>query len=370
MPLLTGWCFGHGRAACWVDLDFGLVIFSSPASRRDMLWSVSAAADAHVVIKLENLIVFGDSLSDIGNKREQAAGMLARAFGWMRTNEIGRYSDCRNWTDFLWEWAGGRSLVGRDAVSSRQTSSPHRSLTADSDQDSGFGRPFVYCNYAEGGAMGASDRPAIGLGTFRQQVQRYIEQRRQYSLSGPTLHMIWFGLNDLVTNKRPPDEMGAVVDEIAEGMMAINQEFGLVNEHFCVINLPSPADAVRMLEGNDLQLAVNLDRGARVFNQHLLTGLADGARFPDPALVTLVDMHAWLTTVGADLENYGLVDGAQPHGVPVRYRGAESSDHRALTATSDSAHPTERMYRLIAREIARRLLERFELGGLSRSPLI
>lgn len=44
----------------------------------------------------QNLIVLGDSLSDIGIKRETPAGMFARAAGMMRTNEAGRYRDGKN----------------------------------------------------------------------------------------------------------------------------------------------------------------------------------------------------------------------------------------------------------------------------------
>ncbi|GAB2507570.1 hypothetical protein [Nocardia heshunensis] len=59
-------------------------------------------------IPIQNLVVLGDSLSDIGIKRESPAGMFARALGKMRTNEVGRYSDGKNWTDFVVEWIGGQ----------------------------------------------------------------------------------------------------------------------------------------------------------------------------------------------------------------------------------------------------------------------
>lgn len=53
--------------------------------------------------KIDRLVVFGDSMSDIGNKRVTGTGKFARMLGMMRTNEVGRFSDNRNWTDFLWE---------------------------------------------------------------------------------------------------------------------------------------------------------------------------------------------------------------------------------------------------------------------------
>jgi hypothetical protein len=64
--------------------------------------------------KIYNFIVFGDSMSDIGIKRETYLIRAVR-FGQavlpiaslIRINEIGRFSDRKNWTDFLWEWSGG-----------------------------------------------------------------------------------------------------------------------------------------------------------------------------------------------------------------------------------------------------------------------
>jgi len=45
-----------------------------------------------------------------------------------------------------------------------------------------FGTPpargFAYANYAEGGAMGASDRSSIGLGTFKEQHKRFMDDEK------------------------------------------------------------------------------------------------------------------------------------------------------------------------------------------------
>lgn len=319
--------------------------------------------------KLDNLIIFGDSMSDIGSKREQPLGMVARAMGWMRTNEVGRYSDGRIWTDFLWQWAGGRDLVHKDASTSRSDSAIHRQLSQDSLKNPSLGRPITYCNYAEGGAMGASDRPSTGLGIFKDQVARYIEERQKTSLSGNTLHIIWFGLNDLVTNPRPPETMNQVADEMGLMMRTINMEFGEEAEHFMIINLPSPAGAARFIAQNDLSKVVVLDKGAKIFNHHLL-GLKDGHYYHRPDKVTVIDIYEWFNKINDNLGACGLKDGSQPKGILVNYQphNSVSSDGNWIT-TSDGAHPTEAVHKLMTKEIVKEILAKYELGKLGQLPL-
>jgi phospholipase/lecithinase/hemolysin len=323
-------------------------------------------------IELKNLIIFGDSMSDIGNKREQGMGRVARVIKMMRTNDVGRFSDTRNWTDFLWEWAGGRRLVWKDQATSYQNTLVHRTLSRDSNQDSGFGRPFYYCNYAEGGAMGASDRPGTGLGTFKTQVETYIEQRKLFPLTGPTMHIIWFGLNDLVTNERPPDTMGKVVEEIGRLMLKIDIHFGRQDHHYMVVNLPSPAGAQRYLQKNELRQVFGLEKGTQVFNEQL-NGLIDGRYYKGKPNVSVVDMFSFVNDINDRPQAHNLVNKSQPHGVKVDYGMFGAGGDAALrryVATSDDAHPTEAVYKLMGKCIATDLRARYSLGSLSNSRLV
>jgi phospholipase/lecithinase/hemolysin len=320
-------------------------------------------------IEIDNLIIFGDSMSDIGNKRVSNFGIIARALGLMRTNEIGRYSDSRNWTDFLWEWAGARSMVGANAQVTNENTLVHRSLTNDSSQDSGFGRPINYCNYAEGGAMGADDQSKIGLGTYKEQVLRYLKERNVFPLRGNTLHILWFGLNDLVTNNRNPDTMYNVVDALGNGMRCIDMHHSTSGEYFIVVNLPSPVGAVRMIKKNDLAAVAKLDKGSRLFNEQL-NGLIEGHYYNEPERVSLVDIAKLSDAMGDHPEKFRLIDSAQPHGVSVCYPGKAPSVYANHVATSDNAHPTEAVYKVLAKEIVRVLLEKYDLGSLRSSRLL
>jgi hypothetical protein len=167
-------------------------------------------------LEIQTVIVFGDSLSDIGKKWTSASGKAARLSSQMYVSATGRFSDCRNWTDFMFEEAGGRSLISDDADSSYAASQMHMTLTANSRVTSGK-RPFGYANYAEGGACGdtPTEKSAF-LGTFKDQVDEFEADLRRATSLGNTLFIIWFGANDLYTANRPDMEMGKVASVIAE----------------------------------------------------------------------------------------------------------------------------------------------------------
>ncbi|RYZ42167.1 MAG: hypothetical protein EOO71_09040 [Myxococcaceae bacterium] len=324
-------------------------------------------------IKIDNLIIFGDSMSDIGNKGDTGLGMFANAVGLMQVNALGRFSDGKNWTDFLWEWAGGISMfraadpfgpASSAKAQSLEATLVHRSLTVDSNQDSGFNRPITYVNYAEGGAMGASDRPSTGLGTFRDQVARFHQELRARPLVGTTMFIVWFGLNDLVTNKRPPGTMQQVVLEMFKLMNDLNTLAG-GKAHFMLINLPDPADAARYAKEKTAPLVWGFTKGALLFNKVL----AEFAAMGSGKTLLLVDMFTTLKTLNAELAKHNLVGGAQPGVVPINYPhvGPLVATPPTPVATSDKAHPTEAVYRLMARHIARTFVTRYELGTLSKN---
>ncbi|MGV9674111.1 hypothetical protein ACWDSJ_02410 [Nocardia sp. NPDC003482] len=167
-------------------------------------------------IPLQNLIVLGDSLSDIGTMDITVLGTIAKAARKMTTNETGRYSDGRNWTDFLYEWVGSDKLVVLNADATREKSTIFRSLTAQSQiplSNTVQNGPLVrYANLAKGGAVAASDVAAKGgaLSHLEAQCTRYIEERTKLgtAFTGATLHIIWIGLNDIVTCNRPDTLLG------------------------------------------------------------------------------------------------------------------------------------------------------------------
>jgi lysophospholipase L1-like esterase len=169
-------------------------------------------------VRMNSVVVFGDSLSDIGKKWTSKSGRAARVGKAMYVSPTGRFSDCRNWADFMFEAASGESLVVGSAEGSIAKSEKHFTYTPDSvvlatDQR----KRFWYANYAEGGACG--DEPAsLGsvLGTFKQQVDAFeIDCMKSPLPLGNTLFIIWFGANDLYTANCSAASMAKVAQQIA-----------------------------------------------------------------------------------------------------------------------------------------------------------
>jgi len=313
---------------------------------------------------VKRLIIFGDSLSDIGVKRKTVAGQFASLFGLMRTNQVNRYSDNRNWTDFIWEWAGGLPLITVDKATSEAAATPHLTWSRNSNQGSSIGGPLYYANYAEGGAMGGADRWGAGLGTFREQFTRYKNDLKGYGPEpGVGLYLIWFGLNDLVTNGREPTDMKAValqMSQICQEIIALDP-----NASFLFGNLPNPQDAVRYMGQEATDKVLGFSQGSFEFGHELAKEIT--AHFPrNPAAV--VDIYTPMDHVGRNLNSYGFTKGKQPTGVEVRY-GATPRDQLAAfyTTTSDAAHPTEEVYRVIAQIWSDEIKKHFELGLLRQN---
>lgn len=363
-------------------------------------------------IALQNLIILGDSLSDIGIKREAPTGMFARAFGAMRTNEIGRYSDGRNWTDFLIQWTGTDSLLMSTPKATEVASKRHRKLTAHSmllGTNINERPPLLYANYAEGGAVGASDWKPMGgaLGNLKEQVGRYIKARQALgpAFKGDTMHIVWIGLNDIVTAERSEgidmysaDEpvrtatrsvakksgkgtgITPIVDEIKIQIDMIANAFPEArdHEHFLLVSLPSPTISVRfkdqMADGK-MAAVDRFEKNTLRFNELLNIVAAhwpapiDGKPGANPANISLVLMYDWMNYVADNAKAFQLTELAQQPGVPVLYRGQQDpvppAIRRCLT-TSDLAHPTEAVYELIARKIADDLLKKYKIGLLNQ----
>ena len=317
-----------------------------------------------MTVTAKRLIIFGDSLSDIGVKRDTLTGQFASLFGLMRTNQVKRFSDNRNWTDFIWEWAGGQPLITVDQATSLAAAAPHLTWSANSNHGSSTTNPVYYANYAEGGAMGGSDRWGAGLGTFKQQFDRYARDLKAYGPQpGVGLYLVWFGLNDLVTNS---GDMGAMA-AVAQEMSRICQDIIKLdpNASFLFGNLPDPQDAVRYYGQEATDKVVGFSTGSLNFGNELAKEI--NANFThNPAAV--VDIYTPMYHVCRNLNSYGFVKKAQPKGIEVRYGAPPRNQLDAFcTTTSDEAHPTEEVYKVIAQIWADEIKKHFELGTLRQA---
>jgi phospholipase/lecithinase/hemolysin len=391
---------------------------------------------------IKNVVVLGDSMSDIGNKWLWPTGELGRLFGAMRVNETGRFSDGKNWTDFLMEWSTGEALMWGNRDLAIRKSTDYRTLSnysvlgvsawdspVDTSPPKGIDEYLAellqaknqkatapppeirYVNYAMGGAIVTTDwAPKFGALTYlRSQLQDYVAQRSQLSrpLTGATMHIIWIGLNDFVTAKRPDydpnkvktlpttgdygawrtwsqghpgDLAGGVgvfpaVAETQALVELINNSFpdAKADNHFMVIDLPSVYNAIRYMVGladpGKIAEAQSIDPVIHRYNEMLASLVNNWPAGPDaPAAghIHLVPMSVWMDFVSAHLDTWQLSKQAQVKGVRPFYNPGvppepakdpvPSAMRRSIT-TSDLAHPTEAVYSLVARYFVTQLLQ-------------
>ncbi|MEV7808391.1 hypothetical protein AB0O28_36125 [Microbispora sp. NPDC088329] len=422
------------------------------------------------MVDIKNLVILGDSMSDIGNKWLWPTGELGRLSRAMRVNETGRFSDGKNWTDFVVEWSTGETLMwgNRDLAISKSTN--YRTLSGysvlgveswdrpvqpkppldldeylqmlenerkakgkgkekeDEEEEKKEKPPEIkYVNYAMGGSIVTTDwAPKFGALTYlRGQVEDHITQREMLgkSFGGPTMHVIWIGLNDFVTALRPdydPAKTKSVpgtheyeswlswsttypndlvkgvgvfpaVAEIQSLVELINTEPGdkgrkpsvarRNDNHFILIDLPSVYNAIRFMEGlgdpTFISQAQSIEPVIRRYNdmlESLVDKWPDGPAAPKQGQVHLVRMSAWMDYVSANLGVWKLSKKAQEKGVrpfynpglhPEPAQDPVPADMRRRITTSDLAHPTEAVYAIIARYFVSRLLqEGYTLGRL------
>lgn len=344
--------------------------------------------------RYRNVIVFGDSLSDIGTKWNQWMGAFAKKIGAMTVNPNGRFSDCRNWTDYMFQAAtGGHTLVVGSAKDTIAATMPYKRFGPNSMCLKGDNW-FRYANYAEGGACAGTPKSMqgkIGLGTFKDQVGRFRKDIQSVRIQpGETfLFLVWFGANDLYTDGQKPTDMPAAAAKIMKRrgeILRIIQDNGgrtlgdrdWVRFVFMGMGLPMSAAryqlkldrAMQRLRNNEIHLKrYNIKRiwkskeeivkelfNARIEKLNLLAAgamlfndrLRDLARAPD--LFVDMQQHLGESSITAMMEHYQMLQGVEPKGWSNMHLSANDydqimSDVQVPLSTSDEAHPTDRVYK-------------------------
>lgn len=324
---------------------------------------------------MKRIVILGDSLSDIGNMKDRHVSKFAVL------NDLGRFSDGKNWVDFLWEHFAASSLYTKDA------SRWHRTL-ADAHRNGG-GKELV-C-YAEGGALATGSTKGINsvgdtykatriLSNLEAQIAKYFTERGDTDLdeeaepllggSGPaarvkkeeTLHIVWLGGNDVVTVNRDPDVMADIADAVM--LQAVQLTLSVPGSRVVVIDLPDPQYMPRFAGDTFKQQQYN--RAAENFNQKLAWYAAamDKVSLFQISKVMSPKLIASLGFAPFHAQPKGAKSGAKI--------GAESAMTASLlqhtdigidefseyAAVVDQLHPTEGVYEVIAGEIIKYLTKR------------
>ena len=250
-------------------------------------------------MKFDNVIIFGDSLSDIGHMLDSNLSILRyfsklttttqeisdedthwykpRAAPILQVHETGRFSDCRNWTDYMITETSNTNLIDSTIAQTRSLSKPFQTFTNESFLCNQSEAPFRYANYAVGGACGFipySDGEKLALTTFDNEISNFEKDynKLKKKVEGQKfLFIIWFGANDLYTANRPAIEM----EQVAVHMTGpcrdkILKIVGKDNATFVYVNLGLPLSATRYANLN-----------ARVDLKYTKSGLPATASLPD-----------------------------------------------------------------------------------------
>ncbi|WP_347556128.1 SGNH/GDSL hydrolase family protein [Robbsia sp. KACC 23696] len=209
-----------------------------------------------------NIVVFGDSLSDIGQKWKTPTGRLGIMLKEMFVSPNGRYSDGGNWTDHMIEAASPVTLLKKTAEATFKRSARHHGMRGSRSTIRGA-RPFQYANYAMGAAVGDGQHfnklaSQMAFTSFKDQVDLFEQDIRKITGDlGNTLFIIWFGANDLYTDGRPSNTMDSTVKAVIEQRNRLSRLMTSRNSpcQFVNVGLLGPMTIVRYIR--QLKEAVN-----------------------------------------------------------------------------------------------------------------
>jgi len=209
---------------------------------------------------VDHAIVFGDSLSDIGRKWKTKLGGFAawKSDGELRllnTSATGRFSDSKNWTDYMFEATSGKSLVSESLEGTISASGEHHRLSSRWIHPPGA-PPFRFANYAVGGAVGwkaAQLKNKIGLTTFSDQVDEFEADFAAVSqVDGirkrEFLFIVMFGSNDIYTDEKDSNvsaEIGAgIIEQCDRLTRLIANNNALDQAHFVIAGAAYPNQSI------------------------------------------------------------------------------------------------------------------------------
>jgi hypothetical protein len=180
----------------------------------------------------DHVIVFGDSLSDIGRKWKQPMGRVAgnlpsNGLRMLAVSATGRFSDSKNWTDYMFEAAAGQGLIASTREETILNSGEYHRLSSRWIEPPGGSR-FRYANYAVGGAVGWKEESFgkwLGLTRFSDQVDEFWEDFRKlpdfndsfrpgHEDLGKFLFIVMFGANDIYTDEKEKNVSGTIGNAI------------------------------------------------------------------------------------------------------------------------------------------------------------
>lgn len=270
-----------------------------------------------------DIVVFGDSLSDSGNIYSATDGT------YPPEPYQGRYSDGPVWVEYL---AKSLGISGK------------------------------FCNYAFGGAKtGLSNPDEMDAPGFLTQVAAYTELLTAsgtfftaFPQPGETLFIIWIGANDFLGTLTDPS--AAVSDAVVNIQTGMTQLVDGGAGKFLVVNLPDLGLTPRM--NNDAAASAGATQIASLFNSALESMLAQFESDHPGVVIVRLDTFSMLQDIIAHPDSWGFNNVTEP----------QLDTDTGIVAQGryffwDGIHPTTAAHKVIARQVATILQERFDFIG-------
>ncbi|MBI9075288.1 MAG: SGNH/GDSL hydrolase family protein [Desulfatibacillum sp.] len=274
---------------------------------------------AFVPPDLENLVVFGDSLSDSGNVFTLYAGTNPDTEEYWQ----GRFSNGPVWSEVMANFMGTENTFLLTETSFMEPS--RKLMVVENPPISAYATPFFFNN-----AFGGADT-SDSYTDFGYQIDAW--QAMELTIPDKTLVVVWIGGNDflgMAPGADPNVVIGTAVQNIYDGLVDIA---ALGATHIAVCNLPNLGDTPRYNATPEKAAVTQLTMG---FNQALAATLQLFMGNYGQVAVYPIDMFAMSEATHANPGLYGvtnLVDGAL-------YEG-ETFDSADGYLYWDGVHPTK-----------------------------
>ncbi|MBI9078095.1 MAG: SGNH/GDSL hydrolase family protein [Desulfatibacillum sp.] len=284
---------------------------------------------AFVPPDLENLMVFGDSLSDSGNLFTLYSGTNPDTEDYWQ----GRFSNGPVWSEVMANFMGTKNTYLLAAEP--ETVPPRRLLVTENPPVSFYATPFFY-NNAYGGA-----NTSVNFTHFGWQINAW--QAEGLTIPDKTLVVVWIGGNDFLGMQEGDDPATVVANAVNNIYSGLEDIADLGATHIAVCNLPNLGDTPRYNATPQKDAVTQLTVS---FNIALAAALQD-FMFNFPGVnVYPIDMFAMSEATHANPGLYGvtnLVDGAL-------YEG-ETFDSADGYLYWDGVHPTRAAHEQLAAKV-------------------
>lgn len=271
-----------------------------------MATSLTNTPASALPVSYSNVVVFGDSLSDVGNTANHWLAGLASFFGDDTFDAVtdGRFSNGPVWAEYL---ATRLGLPG--------------SASARSDNGGD--------NYAHGGARTGSGTLTLGvIDNLGRQVSNYTNA---HNPTGNELFILWGGGNDLLDNANSP---ATIRNNMASHITALVNDGA---QRFLVLNLPLLGNIPRNL-GTANQTPLN--NSAALYNDLIETELTS-LQTTLGIDITLFDVESTFDRLLSEPANFGFTNTTQSAFI----NNAADPDNYVFW---DQIHPTTAAHNILA----------------------